>query len=383
MSVDQAKTTQTGGPRVFISYGRADADAADQIHTALETRGVSTWMDTKDLRPGSAWLTAIETAAQSVQSALILIGQNQLSPWQRGELEALLVLEREKHLQIIPTLLPGAAVKPEQLPLMLRRFQVVDFRRGFDDSGLDALAAGIRGQAAFALPVGAKPTPRRWSRRWLWVAAASAVVITGVTLGAILQKQNTPSVALEKAERPREPAPERPRPPAPEPATKTRVVPSAQPVAKEEQPDKKKISAPIRPARSPAFLPPEGDRRPILIIQRFDVPDGSPEVRALERLLPNKIAAALQDSGCLVVNGASKTGLVISKKLVRYLLSGSATEAGGLVRLHAQITDARSGAQLGAADTSVKAPRFMAGEQLLAREMLEVVTKRGLCTVRK
>jgi hypothetical protein len=40
---------------VFLSYAREDIDAARRLHEALQSRGVRTWFDTRDIAPGSAW----------------------------------------------------------------------------------------------------------------------------------------------------------------------------------------------------------------------------------------------------------------------------------------------------------------------------------------
>ena len=361
-SVEQAGSPGGAGPRVFISYGRADAGVAERIHAGLEARGISAWMDTKDLEPGSSWLGEIEKAAHSVQAALILIGQHQLSPWQRGELEALLMLEREGRLRIIPIMLPGAGLKPEQLPLMLRRFQVVDFRSGLDEQGLAILAAGICGQPPLA-PV----TPPAASRRWLVVAVAGVVVLAG-GLGALTffgsRPEPPPPVpsALEQASDAGAPVPDA----APD------VHPPAGPDGPVVNPVIKRTLAKATPSIDPR------DSRPVVLVQPFSVQGSAPAVAALERVLPANIARALLGQGCLIINAAeARAGA--ARRRARFVVSGSAIEVGSMVRLHAQIADAGTGEILGQSETSVRTPHFMAGEQQLARDLLGAVTGVGLC----
>lgn len=49
-------------PKVFISYAQEDASQVNTLARRLESAGIHTWMDSKDLRPGDLWERTIEDA---------------------------------------------------------------------------------------------------------------------------------------------------------------------------------------------------------------------------------------------------------------------------------------------------------------------------------
>jgi hypothetical protein len=61
--------------RVFVSYRRADAAAADALLQRLEAAGYGVWLDRSDIGGGSRWREAIEQALQQAEAVIFLISQ--------------------------------------------------------------------------------------------------------------------------------------------------------------------------------------------------------------------------------------------------------------------------------------------------------------------
>jgi hypothetical protein len=49
-------------PHVFISYVRENKDVVDRLASELKSRGVTVWLDRKDIEPGARWRDAIKNA---------------------------------------------------------------------------------------------------------------------------------------------------------------------------------------------------------------------------------------------------------------------------------------------------------------------------------
>ena len=45
--------------RIFLSYGREDLQAVEQLYQRLEQSGLRPWMDTEALNPGAEWRDSI------------------------------------------------------------------------------------------------------------------------------------------------------------------------------------------------------------------------------------------------------------------------------------------------------------------------------------
>jgi hypothetical protein len=64
--------------RVFVSYRRADAAAADAVLQRLEAAGYGVWLDRSDIGGGSRWREAIEQALQQADAVIFLVSQRAL-----------------------------------------------------------------------------------------------------------------------------------------------------------------------------------------------------------------------------------------------------------------------------------------------------------------
>jgi hypothetical protein len=129
---------------VFLSHNSKDDDVVRELGSALRARQLRVWLDEWELVPGRPWQEAVEQAIATTRSAAVLVGVAGLGPWEVSEMRACLELCVERHMPVIPVLLPGAPVKPT-LPLFLRRFTWVDLREGLSEAGLDRLQWGITG----------------------------------------------------------------------------------------------------------------------------------------------------------------------------------------------------------------------------------------------
>jgi hypothetical protein len=78
-------------PRVFISYAHDTKPLAEELTQALLHRGIQTWVDFNNLKPGDECQLELDRAIKNAQSFLILVGpKSRGTPWQEAEWTALL-----------------------------------------------------------------------------------------------------------------------------------------------------------------------------------------------------------------------------------------------------------------------------------------------------
>lgn len=65
--------------RVFVSYGHRDMRIASELYDALQSEGLSLWMDSRAIRPGDRWVVEIEEQIRSADAVLVLITEDSLS----------------------------------------------------------------------------------------------------------------------------------------------------------------------------------------------------------------------------------------------------------------------------------------------------------------
>ncbi|MBW8876590.1 MAG: TIR domain-containing protein [Acidobacteria bacterium] len=121
-----------------------------EICRLLEGRGISTFLDEKDLVPGQPWPDALEQALAETGAVAVFLGRDGLGAWQKREMW--FALDRQAQAEkagakfpVIPILLPGA--NPSAGFLFLNTW--VDLRRGPDDlEALDRLARALHDGAS-------------------------------------------------------------------------------------------------------------------------------------------------------------------------------------------------------------------------------------------
>ncbi len=120
--------------RVFLSYSRDDADAAQQVAEGIAGAGHEVWWD-RHLHGGSRFASEIDRALQDAEAVVVLWSKSAiLSSWVQDE-----AVEGRDSGRLIPVTLDGS--KP---PLGFRQFQCVDLSGGHTthlDDVLQAIAA--------------------------------------------------------------------------------------------------------------------------------------------------------------------------------------------------------------------------------------------------
>lgn len=111
---------------VFVSYNSKDRKAAKWITNELRNRNLAVWLDEREIRGGTSWQSALDQILRSIPTALVLVGSYPLGPWQKSEVEMLLIEQKRRSISVIPVRLPGAP-NPEDLPLFLPTLNSVDF----------------------------------------------------------------------------------------------------------------------------------------------------------------------------------------------------------------------------------------------------------------
>ena len=132
---------------VFLSHNSKDKPAVRELSARLTERGLRTWLDEEQLRPGLKWQTALEQIVRTCRSAVVCVGPDGQGPWHQNETEALLnrFAAEDPPAPVIPVLLPEAPDDVE-LPLFLENHTWVDCRGGLTDDLLDRLKWGITGE---------------------------------------------------------------------------------------------------------------------------------------------------------------------------------------------------------------------------------------------
>src|ERR1700751_1224270 len=98
---------------VFLTYARSDGGAAAELNDWLRARGLRTFFDRSELRPGLRWLPALEDAIGRSDAVAILVGRHGIGNTQQYERELAFVRQtRDERFPIIPVLMPGCENPP-------------------------------------------------------------------------------------------------------------------------------------------------------------------------------------------------------------------------------------------------------------------------------
>ena len=120
----QPSAAPTG--QVFLSYSRADRDAAIALRAALEQAGLVVFHDEDAIRVGDQWMTRLQDALKSCSAFVLLVGRDGVRRWVGAEVQVALnrhlgPQDDAERLPIYPLLLEGTS--PEALPPFFALFQ--------------------------------------------------------------------------------------------------------------------------------------------------------------------------------------------------------------------------------------------------------------------
>ncbi len=127
---------------VFISYSMDARPWAEKLSNSLESKGVSTWMDSKHIRAGERWVDEIQRALDDARYFLIVVGpKNRVGEWQDREWQG--ALQRtwaDPNKRIVPVLINGATP-----PSFLRNWVFVRIQPGEPESSwIDRIYDAVR-----------------------------------------------------------------------------------------------------------------------------------------------------------------------------------------------------------------------------------------------
>ncbi|MEU4766285.1 toll/interleukin-1 receptor domain-containing protein [Actinosynnema sp. NPDC023794] len=157
----------TGSPRVFVSYSRRVFYFAEALTAELGATGlVRPWLDVANLRPGTDWSAAIDTALDESDALVLVASPAALrSPYVRDEWQRALAAGKPIHI---------ALVRRTRLPDELSSFPVHDLRG-------DCRRAARR--LAALPPTGHRSVPIAWPVASVHLALLLCLV--GLVVGAV------------------------------------------------------------------------------------------------------------------------------------------------------------------------------------------------------
>jgi small GTP-binding protein len=125
---------------IFLCHNSKDKPDVRLLAAKLREEGIVSWLDENGILAGQQFVPELERVIEETPAVAVIIGPHWLGRWQQQEYYAFLQRfveyreEREKRrLRLIPVLLPGAPSRPE-LPVFLKGFNWVDFRK---EAGLE------------------------------------------------------------------------------------------------------------------------------------------------------------------------------------------------------------------------------------------------------
>jgi hypothetical protein len=139
---------------VFLSYSRADENAAQRLRNRLKEAGLNTFLDAYGLPAGQPWLPWLEQQLGTCRALVVLVGPKGFGEWQHREIQ--LGLDRQasdkkigRIFPVIPVLLPGLAKDDVPIGTFLSLNTWVDLGKGLDHDPLEMarLIAGAQGEA--------------------------------------------------------------------------------------------------------------------------------------------------------------------------------------------------------------------------------------------
>ncbi|MBI4553614.1 MAG: TIR domain-containing protein, partial [Candidatus Latescibacteria bacterium] len=143
---------------VFISHASKDDDFVQKLRLTLESRRISVWVDSRNLRGGAKLASEIEQAIQQARQVVVVLSLHTInSPWVRKEIQKAQQVEQQRKAEgyrVIPLLLPG--VEPAALASWFDEEPVAVPIR-LNPGGLDEALPAILAALGERLPTDAQP----------------------------------------------------------------------------------------------------------------------------------------------------------------------------------------------------------------------------------
>jgi hypothetical protein len=124
--------------KIFISYSRRDADAADRLAAAFEEAGYEVWIDRRGIAGGREWTEEIVRAIQDAGYFVLLLSPHSVAS---EEVKKELILASGERKRILPVMLRGVDI-PDSMKYALVNKQWIDLSEDFD-TGLERLLQAI------------------------------------------------------------------------------------------------------------------------------------------------------------------------------------------------------------------------------------------------
>jgi hypothetical protein len=140
----ESKITSSDSFDVFLCHNSQDKPSVRELYQQLVEKGIKPWFDEEHLIPGTAWQDELQATIPKIRTVAVIVGSHGQGPWQDFELRAFLIEFASRGCRIIPVILSDAPSVPE-LPLFLRQFTWVDFRRT-EPCPINRLLWGITGK---------------------------------------------------------------------------------------------------------------------------------------------------------------------------------------------------------------------------------------------
>lgn len=116
--------------KIFISYSSKERNIADKVKQALESHGVSCWMDLKSIAPGNDYTKDIPPAIRSADAVVLILSKAaQESEWVPGEMEIAI----KRKVMIIPLQIDDEPLT-DQFDFLIGRKQRIDAYHRLSDA---------------------------------------------------------------------------------------------------------------------------------------------------------------------------------------------------------------------------------------------------------
>jgi hypothetical protein len=173
--VAEKKPAQRAKLSAFISHAKADAKKAQEIAASLEERGLKCWIAPRDVTAGRTYGDEIIRGIESARAFVLVLSKGSNgSAFVAREVER--AVSKQKPIFVIRL----ANIEPAPaLELFISGTQWIDAFPGKLAPYIGRLAnlLGAQGESEPPGPGGGEDVEKRQSPRWIWAAAASAVVL--------------------------------------------------------------------------------------------------------------------------------------------------------------------------------------------------------------